>query len=284
MNLSFLRILQGILILTFGASSLAAEFAIIGDAGRVNNKSKMVRESILRQSVTQLILPGDNIYSSSSTYQGVWGPWQNAGMTFDVVALGNHNNGYSNEMNFFKMPSEYYSKVVENARFIVLNSDHNSAGPQQATWLERELTAATEPMIFLIYHHPTYTISRAHTWDERSKFQNAIRPVLWKYRPKITALIVGHDHLASLLHFNDLPVILSGAVQDVRKDKPVDNVQNEIRVKTAWYFDSTPHWAKLSWNQTGLAQVQFIRASNDLVTCTASLPTGAKALLHSDCR
>ena len=264
------------------AHASSTEFAVIGDAGKTTNNSKKVRDSIIRQNVFQLILPGDNLYSS--TYQSVWQPWTSAGMTYEIVAIGNHNGGYSNEIAFFQMPSEYYTEVIEGARFIVLNSDNNGTGSQQAAWLDKQLSQANESIIFLVYHHPTYTISRFHTWQEKAQFQKSIRPIIWKYRSKLTALLVGHDHLASILHFNDLPVILSGAVQEVRKDGPVNNVQDGVKVQTAWYFDSTPHWAKLSWDlSTGAAQVQYTRATDDVVTCTAFLGTGQKAQLQADC-
>ena len=58
--------------------------------------------------------------------------------TYDVVAIGNHNGGYKQEMQYFQMPAEQYSTVIDQARFIVLNSDNDSSGPAQAQWLDRE--------------------------------------------------------------------------------------------------------------------------------------------------
>lgn len=264
------------------AQSNPGEFAIIGDAGKTTSNSKKVRDSIIRQGVSELILPGDNLYSS--TYQSVWQPWTSAGMNYSIVAIGNHNGGYKSEMAFFQMPSEFYTKVIDGARFIVLNSDNNNTGSQQAAWLEQELSNSTEELVFLVYHHPSYTISKFHTWQEKAQFQKSIRPIIWKYRSKITALIVGHDHLASILHFNDLPVLLSGAVQEVRKDGPVNNTQDGIKIQTAWYFDSTPHWAKLTWDLSSrTAQVEYTRATDDTITCTALLATGQRAQLQSNC-
>lgn len=257
-------------------------FAIIADSGKTTSNSKKVRDSIVRNKISQLIMPGDNLYSSS--YQNVWSPWQSVGMTFDLVAIGNHNSGYNNEVSFFKMPGEYYTKVIDGARFIVLNSDNTQTATSQIIWLDQVLSQSTESLVFLIYHHPTYTISQVHTWQEKANFQTSLRPILWKFRSKITALLLGHDHLASILHFNDLPVILSGAVQEVRKDKPVNNTQDGVMVQTSWYFDSTPHWAKLTWDsQSAQAEVQFIRAGDDVVTCTAILGSNQKAQLQSDC-
>jgi hypothetical protein len=256
--------------------------AVIGDAGRTNTNSQMVRDSILRNGVKNSVLPGDNLYSG--TYPKVWSPWSTAGINFDVVAIGNHNGGYAKEVAFFGMPSEYFTKVIDGAKFIVLNSDNNNTGAVQAKWLETELSAATEKIIFLVYHHPTYTVSKFHVWTEKSKFQTAIRPIIWKYRSKITALMVGHDHLASIIHFNDLPVFLSGAVQEVRSDKPVNNVQDGVTVQTSWYFDNNAYWAKLTWDsQLATAQFDYIRGKDDRVSCTAVVNTGYRAKLDSNC-
>jgi hypothetical protein len=271
------------LALFYSVTSLAAEtqIAIIGDAGEITSSSKKVRESISRMGVRKLALPGDNLYSG--TYEAAWSPWRNAGLTFDLVAIGNHNAGYRKEMNFFAMPGEYYAKAIGNSLFIVLNSDNDRSAAEQAAWLNRELAAASQPNVFLIYHHPSYTVSAAHTWSEKPNFQRAIRSVIWTHRPKITALIVGHDHLASLIHFGDLPVILSGAVHDLRRDRPVDYMTDGIRIKTAWFFDRNAYWARLTVDDAGGATVDFIRASDDNVSCTANLQTGSPAVMHRNC-
>lgn len=268
-------------------SSLRAEivsYGIVGDAGRWNSGTKQVHGSLIRNQVTNLILPGDNIYSVKLGYAKTWKEW--GGFNFDYVALGNHKISYSEEVAFFGIPGEYYSGSFNgHARFIVLNSDNPKTVALQMTFLETELSSATEPQIYLVYHHPTYSISRLHTWQERRAFQTAIRPLLQKYRSKITALIVGHDHLASLLHFDDLPVILSGAVQEVRNDGPVRNVQSGVKVETAWYFDSTPHWVRLDIDtDKPEAVVRFIRGKDDLEGCTAILVTGSAAKLAGNCK
>ena len=109
------------------------------------------------------------------------------------------------------MPAEFYSRVLnDTARFIVLNSDNSANVKEQAAFLDKELQAAQ--MIFVVFHHPSLTVAHnGHIWTEKKAFQQAVRPIFAKYRAKITALIVGHDHLASLHHFDDLPVVLSAA-------------------------------------------------------------------------
>ena len=64
-------------------------------------------------------------------------------------------------------------------------------------------------------------------------FQLAIRPLLIEYRSSITAVLTGHDHLAMIAEFGDLPVIISGAVQEVRNDVAVvDTSQDGVQIKT----------------------------------------------------
>lgn len=266
-----------ILVLSLGISNFvsAAEvkLGVIGDAGRTTASSTLVRDSMLRKNVLSTIMPGDNLYTG--TYSKVWDPWKKLGFSFDVIAIGNHNSGYQNEINFFKMPGEYYGKVINGARFLVLNSDNVNNVKEQMQWVDNQLANAEEHLIFIVYHHPTYTISSEHTWDEKKQFQLGMRSLFAKYRAKITALLVGHDHLATLIHFDDIPVIVSGAVQSVRVDKPVDYYEGKVHVKTHWYFDSTPHWAQLSYEENSdVVKVEFIKAKNDRATYSGEIRTG----------
>jgi hypothetical protein len=275
------------ILIAFPAWGATLDFAIIGDAGEWNKNSESVRDSIHRSGVKNLILPGDNLYDTGKGYDQAWQPWHNLGFLFDLVAIGNHTAGHEEEVDYFKMPGAFYSKTyLGMTRFIVLNSDVVFDVKPQEEFLERELEQATEPLVFLVYHHPSYDVApRGHKWWERAHFQRAIRPLIWKYRHKLTALIVGHDHLASLLHFNDLPVILSGAVKSVREDGPTDHTQSGVRVKTAWLFDMTPHWARLQLDSTqNIATVHFVKASDDRVPCRAALSTGFSAVLSNQCQ
>lgn len=290
MNLSNTIRLAG-LVLSLSLISPAARaetlsFAIIGDAGEWTEEAESVRDSILRTEVRSLVIPGDNLYRTREGYDSAWLPWSSKGFTYDVVAVGNHNAGMKKEVRYFGMPKDYYSKVYPGvARFIVLNSNAWLNVGKQMKFFERQLESATEPLVFLVYHHPTYTLANhGHFWQERFLFQLAIRPLLWKHRSKLTALIVGHDHLATLLHYDDLPVILSGAVKEVRKDGPVHYQRGRVHVKTDWYFDSTPHWVRLDLDAaTGKARAHFIRSSDDQVGCSFGLQTGIPASLDTNC-
>lgn len=262
-------------------------FAIVGDGGRWNSWARTIAESIQKSGVKEMILPGDNLYDTYLEYHDVWDPWiATAGANFTAVAIGNHRRSYEEEMAYFKLPGQYYSKLIDTGvRAIVLNSDNDKTGPTQAAWLDKELSLATEPLIFIIYHHPSYTITQTHHWAERRRFQEAIRPVIWAYRSKITALLLGHDHIASVVHFNDLPAIVSGLGHEARNESPRDEVQGGITVKTTWLSERKPYWVRLNVaSKASSAEISFIRAATGEIGCLVNIVTGNKAQVKSGCQ
>lgn len=274
-----------LLLSLIGLSTYAntLELGFIADAGKKTTNAAMVLSSMSRNKVFNLVMAGDNLYSS--TYDSVWQNWLSAGFNFQVTSIGNHNGGYAKEVAFFKMPGEYYSRNYGiDARFIVLNSDNQKTTPAQMKFLENELLTAKEQFIFLVYHHPSYTISHFHKWTEKRQFQLALRPLLWKYRSRITGILAGHDHLALIAQFNDLPVFISGAVQEVRSDSAVNQVQDGVNVKTLWFFQKKPHWTRLTFDSaSNSARIDYIRAFDDKVVCTANVTTGHAAILEQNC-
>ncbi len=261
-------------------------FAVAGDAARWNANSLSARDSMLKLGVTRLVMPGDNIYKPHLTYAEAWANWISKGFTFDVVAIGNHNLGYAEEIAFFKMPGEYFSRAYPGIRFMVLNSDNETNVTAQLRWLQGELKRANEPLQFVVLHHPTFTTAtQGHVWTEKRELQIGLRKLLKKYRPQITALLVGHDHLAELLRADDLPIVLSGAIQEVRQDMQLDNVQEGTHVRTLYYFGSEPTWVRLSAGTGGknIATVDFIRAKDSAITCTAKIVTGSAPELQPNC-
>lgn len=261
----------------------STRLSLLGDAGRWNASTKKLKESMERVGVKSLVMPGDNLYSG--TYASAWGPWIKAGFDFPVVAIGNHNDGYQKEIQFFSMPGEIYAKTLDGfLKFIVLNSDNKKNVDAQMDVLNKELAGATEPFVFVVYHHPTYTLTKDHTWPERREFQEAIRPVLAKHRHRITAVVLGHDHIASMGHFGDLPYVLSGAGQNLRRGAAVDNVQVGVRVKSEWLKAEEEIWIELEASaQSPVVQLKAIRAEDDEVLCTAEMATGQRADFAADC-
>ncbi|MGE0633304.1 MAG: metallophosphoesterase [Pseudobdellovibrionaceae bacterium] len=268
-----LQVLFFIFLIPQNSFSKAQTFAIIGDAGRWNKSSLAVRNSILAAKVSDLILPGDNHYDPPKSYDEIWGPWKRKKFNFRLVALGNHTLGYLEEMKYFEMPQEFFSVVKKDTRWIILNSDNEDRTSEQMKWLEGQLQISTETFVFIILHHPPYTISKFHSWKEKSKFQIPFRALLWKYRTRITALIVGHDHMASLVSLNEIPMIVSGAVQDQRPEKPMSYSEDDVQVQNLWTFKKDPHWARLDINSAKTPEVwlNFVNADRDSVACSARI-------------
>ena len=99
-------------LFSFSCFAKTLTFAVIGDAGLKNKHSEKIRLSIKKSKIKNLILPGDNLYDLSSTYEEVWNDWLEDGFDFSVVALGNHYLSFEEEMNFFNMPGEYFKRKL----------------------------------------------------------------------------------------------------------------------------------------------------------------------------
>lgn len=264
-------------------------FGVMGDAGLWNKNTKNVHDSLQRHNIKQLVMPGDNIYANPidyPSYESVWDKWRAEGFKFDVVAIGNHNTGYENEIKYFNMPGETYSITYNNfVQFIVLNSDNETTFKTQAQFLEKELAATTAPYVFLVYHHPSYSLSFFHPASEKFDFQNAIRPLFTQYRNKITALLVGHDHVSVIAHFNNLPVILSGSTHEQRLHIPLNYTDKSVKVKTNWFNDRDALWGNLQLDtEKDFAQLDFVRGYDDKNVCTVMLKTGVEAGFASNCK
>ncbi len=261
-----------VLLATFSLVPAAAgfEYAIVGDAGLVNDDHSLVRRSVKKAGVSALILPGDNLYETKQGYASIWNSWKERGFTFDVVAIGNHSAGYREEIRYFGMPDEAYSRVKGPARFIVLNSDNEKTVAAQLRFLNHELETAREPYVFIVYHHPTFTVSDRHNWYERKEFQLGLRRTLAERANRVTALIVGHDHIASLVSVSGVPMIVSGAVHESLPTQPRDYAEGPFKVETVWLFRNEAHWARLDVRSDEV-RVSFVHAASDQVVCAARI-------------
>lgn len=261
------------------------EWAIVGDGGDWNVRTRSVRDSIKKAGITQLILPGDNLYNTRLSYESVWNPWRDVGLQFDIVAIGNHTDGYRKERKYFGLKDAHYSKKpASNILFLILNSDDQYWEKLQMRWLDKQLAAAREEYIFLVYHHPSLDVSLGgHRWTERHQFQRLIRPLLVKYRDKLTAVLTGHDHIAAQLSFGTLPVIVSGATHDPTVREPMNNTQEGVKVTTEYFSkEYVPFWVKLILSdQKEGAEIQFVRASDNETRYTSCLLTGKPSVAGS---
>lgn len=245
-------------------------YAIVGDAGMRNGTTEALRKNLAANQMYQLIMPGDNLYMPTSNYPAVWDIWKKEGFQFPLVAIGNHNKGYAEEVAYFGTPGEYYAVESKGALFLVLNSDNKNNYAKQIAWVDQALSQSNYTLNFVIYHHPSITVSNTHNWEERKGFQDGMRAVIKKHAKKITSLIVGHDHSAGLFALDEVPMILSGASWESR------NI--ELPVKKDPLFVATGLWAttqggywwgKLDYNAlTKEVYVHFNRFDKQQDKCT----------------
>ena len=262
--------------------STTPAMAIIGDAGLTGPDLDHLRDSIQAEKINSLILTGDNLYFGS--YAWTWDNWKRSGFKFDVVTIGNHHKGYENEIKYFGMGGEYYSVIKNGARFIVLNSDNQSNLDAQFSWLQLELNKATESLIFLVYHHPTFSSGSDDNWKQREQFQLRMREVFKSgLAKKISAVLLGHAHISAIFNFGSIPAIVSGSGREVLKANAVYYTENEVQVKTRYLAPQAQHWAALKISDNAQeAQIQFIRVSDQLITCSAIISHG-EITLEANC-
>lgn len=266
-NLSLLALFF-VLIAHSVHTSAVTSFGLIGDGGAARPEITSLRDSMKFKGINQVLLLGDNLYDLKSTYEEVWNPWIKMGFRFPAVAIGNHNKGYQQEISFFRIPGEFYSYVIGQARFIVLNSDDESTGLKQAQFLEQTIVAAKEPQIFILVHHPYVTISDHHHWEERKGFQSPFRGVLKKYSQRLTAVFSGHDHLATAIDINGLPLLIDGTAFETFQGKNLNYRDRDgFMVRSLWTYHGGFYWMKLTLADTE-SWVEYIRTDSSETSCS----------------
>lgn len=248
-------------------------YAIVGDAGLRNSATEALRRNLSANQMFNLIMPGDNLYLPISSYAATWDVWKKEGFKFPVVAIGNHNKGYAKEVAYFKMPAEFYKIESKGALFIVLNSDNTKNYEQQLLWADKVLTQSLYPLNFVVYHHPSITLTPAHTWEERQDFQSGMRALIKKHANKITALINGHDHAAGMFAMDEVPLILSGASWESLKASLSLKQDPMFKAKGMWATTQGGYWwAKLDYNALSKeVYVHFNRFDKQQQVCTFRL-------------
>ncbi|MGE0764630.1 MAG: metallophosphoesterase [Bdellovibrionales bacterium] len=259
-----------------------ARMAVIGDAGLTGTDLDNLRDSIGLERVQSLILPGDNLYFGR--YNWTWDRWKREGFRFDVVALGNHHKGYQNEIHYFGMPGEFFSTEKNGARFLVLNSDNVENAELQCAWLDEEIEKVTEKLVFLVYHHPTFNLNAGHDWRGKEKFQRCLRAFFKKNIERLTAVLLGHDHISTLVDFGGVNAIVAGSGREVNRSTPVNYEEDGFQIKTRYLAPMTQHWVSLDIPQAAdQVDVHFIRVSDQTRTCSVKIKPGMTATLGENC-
>ena len=225
-------------------------FAVVGDAGVRTKTTEALRNILKANNLNQILMLGDNQYLPYESYEYIWDIWKQQGFQFPLVAIGNHNTGYDKEVKYFQLPGEYYAKEFNGALFVVLNSDNEKNYKEQIKWADQVLAQSTYKLNFVIYHHPSVSLTKNHKWEERLNFQMGMRSIIKKYATKITALMNGHDHAAGFYLLNNVPLILSGAsFEEKSLSSPVIK-DFGFNVTQGWGSKGGYWWSKLDYNSS----------------------------------
>ena len=177
------------------------------------------------------------------------------------AALGNHDYrgkpaaelAYHSVNPKWNMPERYYSKVVtttDGQKVLLLFIDTNpfvkdyyakdnmpeiktQDTAAQRIWIDKTLSASTEPWKFVIGHHPVYSSSTKH--GNTVELLETLKPMLEKYH--VQAYMAGHDHD---LQFNkpggsSVDYLVSGAASEVRDASTFENTK--FSVSTPGFVD-----------------------------------------------
>lgn len=263
--LSLFLLLIGFQVFAGQASNISDwhTLTVIGDAGIRNTSTQILRETLNKNNLKRLVVLGDNLYNPLDSYENVWNIWKQQGFEFTVLAIGNHNSGYDKEVSYFNLPAEYYTKEIGGALFIVLNSDNKKKAKEQTIWLEQVLAQSKYKMNFLVYHHPTVTLTNNHNWEERFDFQIGMRKIIKKYSSKITAIMNGHDHAAGFFMMDNTPLIVNGASFEEKKFNNPAVKDYQFNVALGWASKGGLWWSKLDFNPTAQeAWIHYLRFDN----------------------
>jgi len=182
-------------------------FAVVGDFGSGSAREAAVAQRIASWRPQFVVTTGDNNYGTAddsydpnvgqfyhpfiAPYAGAYGA--GAAKNAFFPAIGNHDwdiGGGAPYFAFFTLPgNERYYEVAEGpVRLVFLDSDARepdgrTPGSVQGAWAEARLAAATEPFVFVVFHHPAYTSgSREPT-------------MLWPFKAwGADAVLTGHVH------------------------------------------------------------------------------------------
>jgi hypothetical protein len=161
---------------------------------------------------------GDDIYGGQSPadleqkFALPYKPLLDAGIKF-YAALGNHDDPANRAYPPWHMGGErYYTYVVKNVRFFVLDSDQ--LDPKQITWVTDALKNAKEDWKICYFHHPLYSDGGTH--GSSVELRVVLEPIFVTYG--VNVVFAGHDHIyeritpqKGIVHF------VSGAAGQLRK-------------------------------------------------------------------
>jgi predicted MPP superfamily phosphohydrolase len=176
------------------------KFAVLGDFGTGARDQYQTAERmalVQKQFPFELVLlVGDNLYGSErpqdfrQKFEIPYKPLLDAKVKF-YASLGNHDSREQREYPLFNMNNELYytfKAPAQNVRFFALESTY--PGPEQISWLEKELKSSNDDWKIAYFHHPPYSSGGRHGSDLR--LRQTLEPLFVQYN--VSVVFTGHDH------------------------------------------------------------------------------------------
>jgi 3',5'-cyclic AMP phosphodiesterase CpdA len=200
----------------------SVKFAVIGDSGSGDAPQYQVAQQIASFHATfpfgHVIMLGDDIYDGSSPANMVkefsqpYKPLLDAGVKF-YAALGNHDDPVTVSYPLFNMGGQhYYTYVVKNVRFFVLDSDQ--LDPRQLAWITDALKTSREDWKICYFHHPLYSDGGTH--GSSVNLRVVLEPLFVTYG--VNVVFSGHDHIYErLTPQKGIAYFVSGSAGQLRR-------------------------------------------------------------------
>jgi hypothetical protein len=200
----------------------SVKFAVIGDSGSGDPSQYQVAAQMAlfhaKFAFGHVIMLGDNTYNGGNPQAMVTKfsqPYRlllEAGVKF-YAALGNHDDPLERAYPPFNMGNQrYYTYVVKNVRFFVLDSDQ--LDPKQLAWITDQLKTAREDWKICYFHHPLYSDGGTH--GSSVDLRVVLEPLFVTYG--VNVVFSGHDHIYErLTPQKGIAYFVEGASGQLRK-------------------------------------------------------------------
>jgi hypothetical protein len=186
--------------ITLGEHSDSVKFAVIGDNGSGTREQYELGQQMVtmrtRFPFEFVLMMGDNLYGGQrpndfvAKFERPYQPLLSAGVKF-YAAIGNHDdpNADIRYPPFNMNGSRYYTYTKGHVRFVV--ADTNFLDQVQLSWLEKTLTASSEPWKIVYFHHPLYSNGDRH--GSNVELRVRLEPMLVEHG--VNVVMSGHDHI-----------------------------------------------------------------------------------------